>query len=499
MSRRLSITDQVLRHLKKRARFHDLDLDAVYVVGVSGGPDSAALLDALVQTGFERLVPVYVDHGLRHEDEVEKDRAAVRRLCERFALSPSFLPVRVEEGGPGGIEAAARRARRVALLEAADRQRAGWVFLAHHQDDNLETILLRLFGGAGAEGLSGIREAAGRFLRPFLGLSGETVKEYCRERGLPCVADSMNHDVRFERARFRRFVLPVLAEHFPGYRAGLARSAEKLFRDNKALEGQAALMQWAAVGGPVGETAVCTYQTDRDRFFATPAAVRLRSALSLVGRLGLVPDEHGVRYESVATLAEPDDKRRRRVLCGSREFSFVVDGNALRMEPAIVLGEQMGYLYVVSGEGVCSPVSGLTIRRVCRTVSSTTAASLVVEPLPGGVRIAGLGAGVPVSIRSPVPGDTVPSPDGPDGTDGPGDPRSVNGLLAKDGVAERLRTLVPVVESAGKILAVLGSPFGGKTRAPVPRLVLSEAAGVARLAGKGAYKQIEITVWFDGA
>ena len=528
MSRRFSAEREVLRHLKLLVGRLDLDPTEPYIVGVSGGPDSAALLDALVQTGFEHLVPVYVDHGLRAEEEIGEDRRAVQLLCERLGVTPRFLPVNVEEGGVGGVEAAARLARRAALCSEADQHAAVGIWLAHHQDDNLETILLRLISGAGSQGLAGIRETAGRFLRPFLPLSGATVKEYTRVRKLPSVSDRMNLDVRYERARFRRFLRPVLEEHFPGYRSGIVRAAEKLFQDSAALNGQAERISWEPVGGPFGETGVGIYRTDLDGFLTAPGAVRLRSALMLVDRLGLVPEEHGVPYESVAPLAQDfvvhrgdgnegrlgDGATGRRVACGTREFSFVIDGDSVRMEPAIVLGEQMGYLYVVCGEGIRSPVTGLAIRHVCQTIPRTTAGSVAWESSATGIRGVGLRTESVVIVRSPRPGDSIAVASGDQGR------RGVRALLAKDGVPDRLRSLVPVVECDGRAAAIIAGPFGGKNRTEVkvPRfpeareVVARQAGGGSRVResgvegrgarGSGAAERerlIEITVWFDGA
>lgn len=220
------------------AFFSDPRLSAapVVAVGLSGGRDSVALFAALV--GWARSHPergvsvlgLHVHHGLSPRASEWSDFAL--RLGERFNVSVEVLHVTVDAKGEG-IEAAARRARYKALIEAMRRSGAQMLLTAHHRDDLLETFLLQWVRGAGVDGLAAMptlstleRWGAPDLLlgRPFLSLSREDVTRFVTESNLPWVEDESNADDRYDRNRMRNRVLPVLKEAFPHAEVPAARS-----------------------------------------------------------------------------------------------------------------------------------------------------------------------------------------------------------------------------------------------------------------------------------
>lgn len=220
------------------AFFSDPRLPAapVVAVGLSGGRDSVALFAALVgwvRAHSERDVRVlglHVHHGLSPHASEWSDFA--RRLGERFNVSVEVLHVTVDAKGEG-IEAAARRARYKALIEAMRRNGAQMLLTAHHRDDLLETFLLQWVRGAGVDGLAAMptfstleRWGAPDLLlgRPFLAVSRDDLTRFVTESDLPWVEDESNADDRYDRNRMRNRVLPVLKEAFPHAEAPAARS-----------------------------------------------------------------------------------------------------------------------------------------------------------------------------------------------------------------------------------------------------------------------------------
>src|SRR4249919_606126 len=154
------------------------------LVGLSGGLDSSALLHRLVANGRFAVRAIHVHHGL-HPDA---DRWArhCQRFCEQLGLELAVVRVHVDQAAGDGLEAAARQARYAAFAAAlAD---AECLVTAHHQDDQAETVLLRLLRGSGPGGLSAMRPmrtfARGRHWRPLLGVSRTVLLEYARECGL---------------------------------------------------------------------------------------------------------------------------------------------------------------------------------------------------------------------------------------------------------------------------------------------------------------------------
>jgi tRNA(Ile)-lysidine synthase len=192
------------------------------LIGVSGGADSVALLDALVQSGYRPHV-CHLNHQWRGA-ESEADAESVRELAGQYGLS-----VTIESHKVASDEDAARQAR-LAFFESIG---IPTVALAHTADDQVETFLMRLIRGAGLDGLAGMwpeRQIGSlRIIRPLLAVTRKEVLEYLRARGLKYREDSSNANRQFLRNRIRHELLPLLERDYnPGIRDVLRRTAEIL-------------------------------------------------------------------------------------------------------------------------------------------------------------------------------------------------------------------------------------------------------------------------------
>jgi tRNA(Ile)-lysidine synthase len=187
------------------ARFRT-DLEALtgrtgrVLLAVSGGPDSIAMLLLAHQAVPDRILAATVDHGLRPESAHEA--AQVRALCD--TLGVEHATVRVKVGRRGNVSEAARVARYAALNALAEQQGAAWIATAHHADDQLETLLMRLNRGAGLAGLAGIRRRNGKVVRPLLGWTRRELGEVVAMAGVEVADDPTNRDDRYDRARLRK-------------------------------------------------------------------------------------------------------------------------------------------------------------------------------------------------------------------------------------------------------------------------------------------------------
>jgi len=206
-------------------------------VGLSGGVDSVVLLDCLRRAARHRgwhVAAVHVNHQL--SPNAGRWAAFCRRLCAARRVPLEVVPVDVAHRG-SGQEAAARAARYAAFA----KQDCEFIVLAHHLDDQAETVLLQLLRGAGVRGLAAmplVRKAEGgrrkaevpapAILRPLLGVTRAEILGYAKARGLKWIEDESNRDTRHARNFLRHDVLPLLGRRFPGYRATLARSARHL-------------------------------------------------------------------------------------------------------------------------------------------------------------------------------------------------------------------------------------------------------------------------------
>ncbi|MGD9809819.1 MAG: tRNA lysidine(34) synthetase TilS [Sphingobium sp.] len=168
-------------------------------VAVSGGPDSMALLWLAANCFPGRVLAATVDHGLRAEARGEAEMVA--RWCAGQDIAHSILtpPAPIS----GSVQSAARTARYTLLEDWREREAIGWLLTAHHADDQLETVLMRLNRASGVGGLAGIRARNGHILRPLLRWRREELATLADEQSLPHVHDPSNADLRFDRAALR--------------------------------------------------------------------------------------------------------------------------------------------------------------------------------------------------------------------------------------------------------------------------------------------------------
>ncbi len=201
--------------------------DERFGVAVSGGPDSMALLHLAVTVAAGNVEAATVDHGLR--PEAADEAAMVGRWCADHAIPHAIL--RPSEPITGSVQARARTVR-YALLDAWMAERSlDWLLTAHHADDQLETMLMRLNRSSGVAGLSGIRARREAVLRPLLGVRKADLEAHVRHHGIPSVTDPSNGDGRFDRVRMRRDLAQV--EWLDPVAAG--RSAAALAEAEQAL------------------------------------------------------------------------------------------------------------------------------------------------------------------------------------------------------------------------------------------------------------------------
>ena len=213
------VADVLARHVAPRARL---------TLALSGGLDSVVLLDALAALRehypFE-LEAVHVHHGLSPRADDWVDFCA--RLCASHAVELRVHRVEIARDDVAGIEAAARRAR-LRIFAGVD---ADFLLTAHQQDDQAETLLLQLLRGAGPKGLAAMpalqrrRDWRAAQLRPLLGVTRNAILDTAQRQGLDWVEDESNQDIRYRRNALRQQVMPLLAAHFPGSQATLARAA----------------------------------------------------------------------------------------------------------------------------------------------------------------------------------------------------------------------------------------------------------------------------------
>ncbi|WP_088185461.1 tRNA lysidine(34) synthetase TilS [Sphingobium sp. Z007] len=216
---------------------------ARFGVAVSGGPDSMALLWLAARAWPGRVAAVTVDHELRAESAEEA--AMVARWCADQGIAHATLTP--DRPVTGNVQAWAR-ALRYGLIEAWRRaQGIDWILTAHHADDQLETMVMRLNRGSGVGGLAGVRArsdgGSGRVIRPLLGVRKAALQALVDAEGLPHVHDPSNADPRFDRAALRA----ALAQAPWLDVEAAARSAAALAESDEAIAWSVAMLAQAHV------------------------------------------------------------------------------------------------------------------------------------------------------------------------------------------------------------------------------------------------------------
>jgi len=191
-----------------------------YLIGVSGGRDSVALLHWLIDVGYNKLIVCHLNHQLRGRSS-NADARFVRKLAVKYQINFELgaLNVRaVAEKKKMSLETAAREARYSFFAKVAKRHRCHTIFLAHHADDLVETFLLNLMRGAGLTGLAGMRDISSRqidgvnltIVRPLLSVWRSDIDRYVRECHLRFREDATNKNLAATRNRIRNRIIPYL-------------------------------------------------------------------------------------------------------------------------------------------------------------------------------------------------------------------------------------------------------------------------------------------------
>ena len=230
----------------KTKLFRSFPVDARYLIAVSGGRDSVALLHWLVRLGYERLIVCHLNHRLRGRSS-DADARFVESQVKRYNQTLVGQALRLPGSKTGkrcarpttgeiefalgsaniralakrqkmSIETAARKARYAFFAETARRQKCRTIFVAHHADDLVETFLINLFRGAGNAGLAAMREISTRpidgidltIVRPFLGFWRKEIDDYIVAHRLAFRDDASNTNLTPLRNRVRHRVIPYL-------------------------------------------------------------------------------------------------------------------------------------------------------------------------------------------------------------------------------------------------------------------------------------------------
>ncbi|OWA33198.1 tRNA lysidine(34) synthetase TilS [Saccharibacillus sp. O16] len=424
------------------------------IVAVSGGPDSMALLHLLHRLSQEQplhLVCAHVNHGLRPGEsaaEAELVHEAAERLGIPFELGELDVNGHKEAQGMG-TEAAARELRYRFLTEVARRHQASSIALAHHADDQAETVLLHLLRGSGSAGLSGmrrVREQGGvRLVRPLLRFSKEDLIAFCEQEALAYAIDSSNTQTDYTRNRLRLETLPELESYNGRLVEALNRLADTLGPEDDYLQEQAVqAFERCCSSGERGT------ELDTTAFAALPFALQRRLVKLILNYLSEPGAETDfAKVELVRRkLVSPEDSTWTLDLGYGRTCTREYTRAFFRLgrpEPLFLKAETFD-----RKPGIQTLRFGESLGMIFREE----------RDIPDFRALAALGReeavfdadrlDYPLTVRSRLPGDRIELPRGA-GT------KKVKDLLIDEKIAPSERGLVPVVcDARGNILWIAG-------------------------------------------
>lgn len=257
-------------------------------VALSGGIDSVCLLHVIVDAVRRENLPValsalHVHHSGLHPHDGHWETFC-REFCSVLDLPYVCTRVTVAMDSGAGLEGAARKVRHAAFASAP----ADWVMLAHHRDDQAETLLFNLLRGSGLVGAAAMRARNRRLLRPFLHIGKETIARYVHHHGLRWYEDESNADQRLTRNFLRQQIFPQLEERFPAAAANFAAAAARFAEANDLL------VELARIDLPAGQ----------DGFPVPVAALQALSEPRARNALRCLLADNAVQIPSEARLRE---------------------------------------------------------------------------------------------------------------------------------------------------------------------------------------------------
>ena len=231
------LEEKVLKTIKK---YELIEQGDTIVVGVSGGPDSMALLNVLINLKY-KVVVAHINHGLREESDEETQ--FVQNFCKEKNIPCYVKKANVADLAKNekvGTEEAGRKLRYEFFEEVAKKENANKIATAHNANDNAETVLMNIIRGSGTSGLKGIEpKRENKYIRPIIECTRNEIEEYCKEQKLNPRQDKTNLENVYTRNKIRNILLPLIEEQFnPSIVTSLNRMSQIAREENDYIQKQ---------------------------------------------------------------------------------------------------------------------------------------------------------------------------------------------------------------------------------------------------------------------
>lgn len=416
-------------------------------VAFSGGLDSRVLLEVLVRLGRNPLRVVHINHNIRPREELEKERELVVTTCRKLKVSLTIAKI-----SPGlitgyarkkkcGVEAAARHFRYLAFKKTCERFGIQYIATAHTADDQMETLIYRIFKGSSTESLRGIpkKRKLGKeifVVRPMLTIRRKDIDEYARERQLEYSEDSTNSGIDYVRNRIRHFAIPALDKAIPDWRGGLLRSAAKILAMVR-LQNRQARSVLETIHRDTTERKIFI---SHELFFSQPETVR---EIVLRDCLQWVACKKNISIKASASAVNSMKKGSEQIICCGVVILHSKD--KIIFYPENPYQKADGYCFIFDEPKIIRYSEGL-VGLKWETVQEKFDSELFDD-----VYLYEGSFSFPLIIRSRKAGDVIKTEKGH---------AAIDDILKNWHIQKGMRDLVPVIEDRDGIVAVLPALLG---------------------------------------
>jgi len=431
-------------------------------LAVSGGADSISLLIGFsnlrkyfVESGKSlELHVIPINHTIRPQKETAGDAEFVQNLCK--SLDVSCTRIDIDKGSifafadenKCGIEAAARNIRYKAFDSFIETNNIDYLCLAHNQNDQIETVLMRFLQGSGTGELAGIPKIRGKYIRPLLGLSRNEIESYLDEKKVDYRTDSTNEDVTLKRNLIRREIIPFVNEKFPGWSKSVLNLSKKSREDEDFIQ---AFVSEGCLSCELKKT-LDGASFLLERYLSLHEAVKRRLLYKAFDFAG---DGSGIRisYGFLVSINELLSTRKPFFTSGM-EYEISFDGMTVLIRMLKPVATESSFFVIIEEDG-CYEASDWRINSKQQdsggVVLNISNAVSGVEDFVCKLEL----AQYPFAFRSKEPSDCIKS--------ATGSFKPVSKIL-KDWKVENVKNLIPVIQNLGtdkqELVAVLGKMFG---------------------------------------
>ncbi|MCR5219277.1 tRNA lysidine(34) synthetase TilS [Treponema sp.] len=456
------VSDNFIKSVKKGLACCGVDLSRSLRIGaaVSGGADSISLLYSLSEIFKpEDIIVITVNHNIRPAEEsggdadyVEKCSSSLGIKCIREEVERGSIEALAQQRKMG-LEEAARKVRYDIFEKYIEEEKIDYFCLAHNKNDAGETLLMRFLKGSGTEGLCSVPAVRGKYIRPLLNVTRDSIEGFLFDRGIAYRTDSTNSDSAMTRNFLRNEVIPLLEKRMAGWRNAVISASEKIRTDEDFLEQQSDRAKKEA--GFTVRTVEnncskdeCEVFFDAGIYSSFHEALRMRILLNAIKAAG--PD----CLVSRDFIREGDKN-----ICKGQDFISFAAGLSLSLKKGQVfvsrknlLATERGFSVIIDGEGTFK--AGDLSVNVCKSekglLLDCNGSSLLLEDMA-----------FPFAFRSCQPSDKIRKADG--------SCKAVSRIL-DDFKAGELKYFIPVIQKLScskrddflEIKCIFGSPYGLK-------------------------------------